>query len=121
MNDNLEATSTDGKKGTQKVEYLKEEKGESGRVRQQLTKLRRVLRETRRLKPQSQAAIEALDIEILKSSGEQKKQIRCKHATAIYRHGQLLALETRLINQIYKLKAQKEKIEQGSRRIVLNE
>jgi len=92
-----------------------------GKVKMQLTKLRRVLRETKQLKPHSAEAIEAIDIEVLKTSGEEKKRIKCKYATALYRHGQLLALETRLLNQIYKLNEQKEKLEQAKEGKVLNE
>ena len=87
-----------------------EAQADLSRVRQQLRKLRKVLREARALKPASISAVEQLDIEVLKSSGKEKRSAKGKYATAIYRHGQLLALEVRLVTQIFKLKAKIDKL-----------
>ena len=80
-------------------------------INSQLKVLRKQLREVKALKPHSQTAIEQLDIEVAKSYQENKKGTKRSYATSIFHHQQLLALQRRLSNDIYELKAEKRKIE----------
>jgi hypothetical protein len=87
------------------------------RIKTQLRLLRKQLRECKALIPHSKAAIEQLDVEVAKSFQENKKGTKRSYATSIFHHQQLLALQRRLTNDIYELKIQKEKLEQGSERL----
>ena len=87
------------------------------RIKKQLRLLGKQLRETKTLIPHSQAAIEQLDIEVAKAFQENKQGTKRSYATAIFHHQQLLSLQRRLTNDIYELKTQKEKLEQGSERL----
>ncbi|MFA6129762.1 MAG: hypothetical protein WC731_02095 [Candidatus Omnitrophota bacterium] len=80
------------------------------RIKSQLRSLRKQLRECKALIPHSQSAIEQLDIEVAKAFSENKKGTKRSYATACFHHQQLLSLQRRLTNDIYKLRTQKERL-----------